>query len=572
MGLKGRSGQRPHVNKANTYARGVVAGRILAGKWVKLACGRHLDDLRRSRSASYPYVFDRDAAERVCAFAELMPHVKGHWAGAGDETAQRIQLEPWQCFVLASVFGWMERRTGFRRFRIAYVEVPRKNGKSSLGAVVGNYCLAAEQEPGAEIYSGATSEKQAWEVFRPAKQMAQRTPAFREIYGVQVNAKGMVIPANGSRFEPVIGKPGDGASPSLAIVDEYHEHPDSTLYDTMITGMGARRQPLMLVITTAGTDTGGACFALHEQVQRMLDGTKPDDRLWGCIYSIDAEDNWTDDAALRKANPNYGVSVSADFLQGQQREAIANARKQSVFKTKHLNVWVTARDAWLNMEWWHRQADPTMQAEDFAGEPCFFGADLASRLDLAAVARVFRRDVEGEAHYYAFVRTYCPLSTVEDPARAHYQQWAAEGWLIATDGDDTDHRRIADDVAADAGAGGLAALAVDPWNSSGLTTLVRESGLSESVIVEVPQTTAHLSSPMKDLEAAVKSGRFHHDGNPCLAWQMSNVTCREDANENIFPRKERPENKIDAAVALINAMSRAVVHEAGAGDFSIGLI
>jgi phage terminase large subunit-like protein len=560
---------RPHVAAALAYAEGVRSGKILACKWIKLACVRHLEDYKRSKRADYPFKFDKDEAEKRCQRAELFPHVKGHWAIPDPKNpgSTRIRLEPWQCFIRSSIYGWKEKATGLRRFRVAYIEVPRKNSKSTMAAIDGHEFLACDGEFGAEVYSGATSEKQAWEVFRPAKQMAERTPEYREAYGVVVNASNLAILENGSRFEPVIGKPGDGASPSLAIIDEYHEHPDSTLVDTMLTGMGARRQPLLLVITTAGDNLAGPCYAMHTQVEKMLEGVQPNDRLFGMIYTIDQGDDWTTETALRKANPNYGVSVGAEFLKQQQKEAIDSSRQQGVFKTKHLNVWVTARDAWMNMEWWNRQADRTLKAEDFTGFPCFAGGDLASKLDLASVVRVFRKNLpdgppgdDGEPterpHYYAFGRHYLPEKTVEDPKNRHYQGWVHDGWLTATDGDMTDYSRIRADLLEDARVHGIEQAGFDPWGSQEMIQELTRQGITA---VEIPQTVKYLSDPMKSLEALVKSGQFHHTGDEVLTWAVSNVTVREDANENIFPRKDMPELKIDPAAALLNATSRAIL-------------
>lgn len=268
-----RSDKHPHVEIGNRYARDVVAGKVPANKWVKLACQRHLDDLARQKSRDFDYRFDPAAAERACRFIELMPHTKGAWARRGE----RLVMSPWQVFLTISIFGWLQKVDGFRRFRRALLLVPRKNGKSAWAAAVGNYMLTADGEAGAEVYSGATTEKQAWEVFRPARLMAQKTPEFREHYGVQVNAKSIFMLANESRFEPLIGKPGDGASPHLAIVDEYHEHDTDDLLATMETGMGARDQPLVLVITTAGSDISGPCYSMVLDARRMLDGIIEDD-------------------------------------------------------------------------------------------------------------------------------------------------------------------------------------------------------------------------------------------------------------------------------------------------------
>jgi phage terminase large subunit-like protein len=545
----------PHVDSAHAYVRDVLKGTIPACAWVQRACRRHRSDLARARRKDFPYRFDAARAEAACAFAELLPHVKGHWAIPTPGKPNRIHLEPFQCFERAMLFGWVEKGTGLRRFRVAYIERPRKNAKSTDAAITGLYCLAADQEFGAEVYSGATSEKQAWEVFRPAKQMAERTPAFRESFGVTVNAKSLVILETGSRFEPIIGKPGDGASPSLSITDEYHEHMDSTQFDTMVTGMGARRQPLALVITTAGDNLDSPCYALHERAQKMLNGTLPDDRLFAIIYTIDEGDDWTTDAALRKANPNYDVSVSGEFLREQQRKAITDSREQNVFKTKHLNIWCTVRSPWVNMEWWHRQADPSLRIEGFLGERCWDGYDLASRLDLVSRARIFTRLVEGQAHYYYFGRHYVPEAAIADPTKKHYQGWAHDGHLIATDGNDCDLPTIVGDAQFDKLRYRIVGAGIDPWNSIGL----RDGLVAASIpAVEIPQQVAHFSETMKTIEAALKDGRFHHDGNPCMTWMIGNVTVRPDAKDNIFPRKERAENKIDGPVAMIMAMKLAL--------------
>lgn len=552
-----------HVAAAERYARAVVKGEILACKWTLLACRRHLGDLGREGDPDFPYRFGAEAAERVCDFLELLPHTKGRWAAGtpGQAGSNRIHLEAWQTFILCVLFGWLRTEGGTRRFRIAYICVPRKNGKSILAAGIGLYLLAADGEYGAEVYSGATTEKQAWEVFRPAKLMVERTADFRAAFGVDVHAKNLHILENGSRFEPVIGKPGDGASPSCAIVDEYHEHQTDELYDTMLTGMGAREQPLMLVITTAGSDTAGPCYHLQSEVQKVLEGALRDEELFGIVYTIDEGDSWTSEPALRKANPNYGVSIGADYLKSRVAEAERSSRKQNIVRTKHLNVWVGARSAWMNLEAWKRCADPTLREADFAGERCWAGMDLASKVDIAATMKVFRREIGGEPHFYVFGRYYLPEEIADQPEKQHYQGWVHDGHLIATPGNIIDHGAIGDDLAGDASVFQLAELAYDPWGATQLALHLQEE--HEITVIEVPQRTSHLSEPMKWLEALVLAGRVHHDDDPVLHWMMSNVVAKMDANENIFPRKERPENKIDGVVALIMALGRALL-EGGA--------
>jgi phage terminase large subunit-like protein len=557
----------PHVNAANRYARDVVAGKVVAGKYVRLACKRHLDDLAKSKAKDYPFYFDADAGERACAFIELLPHTKGKWARDGE----RLTLSPWQCFIVACLFGWMRRKNGLRRFRELYAEIPRKNGKSQIGAGIGLYMFVADDEYGAEIYSGATTEKQAWEVFGPARIMMERTPGLMRAAGVEVWAKSLAIPSDNSRFEPIIGKPGDGASPSCALIDEFHEHDTPDLIDTMQTGMGAREQPLTAIITTAGYNLAGPCFDKHIEVKRMLDGLIENDECFGIIFSIDAEpytlngvehpaDDWAHPDALKKANPNFGVSVDEDYLLSQQRRATINPIEQNRFKTKHLNVWCSARNAWMNLQQWQLCADPQLTIDEFRGEPCWLILDLASKNDICAFMAVFARRIAGQMHYYAFGRYYLPEEAISEQSSnaALYRKWIAQGYLIETDGAEIDFDLIREDVKPFALAYQVQEIAYDPWRATQLAHQLMKDG---ATVVEYRQTVQNMSPPMKEVLAAVKSGRFHHDDNPVLNWMIANVVAKEDAKENIYPRKDKPEMKIDGPVALIMGVGRVMASE-----------
>ncbi|EMD5079239.1 terminase large subunit, partial [Salmonella enterica subsp. enterica serovar Derby] len=303
--------------------------------------------------------------------------------------------------------------TRLRRFREVYTEIPRKNGKSAISAGVALYCFACDNEFGAEVYSGATTEKQAWEVFRPARLMCKRTPMLTEAFGIEVNASNMNRPEDGARFEPLIGNPGDGSSPHCAVVDEYHEHATDALYTTMLTGMGARRQPLMWAITTAGYNIEGPCYDKRREVIEMLNGSVPNDELFGIIYTVDEGDDWTDPQVLEKANPNIGVSVYREFLLSQQQRAKNNARLANVFKTKHLNIWVSARSAYFNLVSWQSCEDKSLTLEQFEGQPCILAFDLARKLDMNSMARLYTREIDGKTHYYSVApRFWVPYDTV----------------------------------------------------------------------------------------------------------------------------------------------------------------
>ncbi len=546
-----KPGQPSFADRANRYARDVVEGKVLACRLVRLACQRHLDDLERDES--FLFHFDPEAGNRICRFLELMPHVKGVWA----QKRERIHLEDWQCFIECVVWGWKQKADGLRRFRRAYIEVPRKNAKSTLTSGNGIFMLSADGEHGAEVYSGAGSEKQAWEVFGPARLMAKNTPDLCTDLGIQVNAKSLSVLELASKFEPIVGKPGDGASPSFSITDEYHEHQTSEQYDTMVTGMGAREQPLAWVITTAGSDTAGPCYALRSEVVEMLERTVENDRLFGIVYTVDENIDWTSEEALRMANPNMGISVFEDYLRDQQRDAVNNPRKQSTFKTKHLNLWVTAASPYFNLELWNRNADAPAVSE-FKGEPCWMGLDLAQKRDIVASVKVFRRLIDGAYHYYAYGRFYLPEERAEEPESKHYAEWAHNGHMILTSGNITDYDHVEDDIKADSQVHRIVQLGFDPWNASQIVTHLTNEGIE---CVEIPQTVMHLSEAMKWVEALIVDGRLHHEGNPAFAWMISNVTAQMDRNDNVYPRKERPEKKIDGAVALIIAIGRLMSGE-----------
>lgn len=547
----------PNVDIANKWAKQVVLDKIPACKWVKLACERHLNDLKRSKNKDFPYKFDPRLAEKKIAFVELLPHTKGEWA----MRRMTITLEAWQKFGIACTFGWVRKKDGFRRFRESYWEVPRKNGKSVIAAGVALNMLANDGEFGSEVYAGATTEKQAWEVFKPARLMAIRSPDFVETAGILINAGSLEIPEEGSVFEPIIGDPPDGQSPHCAIVDEFHEHPTSALYDTMQTGMGARRQPLIFTITTAGFNIEGPCYDLRGRVQEMLLGTVPDDELFGWMWTIDEDDDWTDPKVLAKANPNFGVSVYSDYLESQQRRAIQNASKQNAFKTKHLNLWVSSRTAYFNMEKWQACADNTLKFDDFSDVPCLMPIDLASKVDICARINLFYRVENGKLHYYCVdPRFYLPEDTVmngdEKQVLDRYQKWMNQGVLEVHDGSENDFSLVASDLINDAKKVPLTEVPYDEWGGFQVSRDIEDAGYET---VKMPKTTKTFSPAMKELVAAISSGRFHHDGHPILSWMIGNVISKPDANENDFPRKEKSSKKIDGAVALLMGINRAML-------------
>lgn len=553
-----------HAARAQWYAERVVAREIPAGPWVRLACQKHLDELVKSEKKAYPYRFDAETGSTVCEFIECLKHTKGKWAAQGES----IVLEAWQCFLVVVGFGWLRKSDGLRRFNTFYWEIPRKNGKSLLAAAILNYLTWADGEFGAEGYSGATTEKQAWEVFGPARLMMSRSPELAKHLGVEVRAKTMIRESDGSKCEPIIGNPGDGSSPSCAVIDEFHEHDTPAQVDSMETGMGAREQPVLFLITTAGVNIAGPCHEKHEQAVKVLQGVLDQPELFACIFGIDEGDDPFDPKALIKANPNYDVSVKADFLRQMQRNAMASPAQQAIFKTKHLNVWTSVLHGMFNMVDWSRCGDANLDEDDLidAGADCYFGVDLASKLDLCAEARLYKRRVDDRLHFYLFSRYWLPESAVEEPGpnHAHYLKWRALGLLIQTEGATVDFELITAEVLAHAKRSNPIETVYDPFNATQFAQALSD----HTTVVEFIQQPHNFAVPIDELQAAIKDGRFHHDANPITTWCMSNVVARPAKKGLSSPIKAKPHQKIDGAIAAIIAMARAAEPETAEPDYS----
>lgn len=576
----------PFVDSAHQYALDVVAGRIPACKWTKAACQRQLDDLdREANDPAWAYAFDAAAAERVCLFVSLLRHVKGKWAGS------RIELHPSQAFGLACVFGWKRKADGLRRFRSVYEEVPRKNAKTTKLAGVGLYMLVADDEWGAEVYSAATTRDQAKIVFDIAQQMARIDGEFRARFLVEPLTHSLVVRDTASKFTPLSaeGSTLDGLNVSCALVDELHAHKTRTVHDVLDSGTGARAQPLIWKITTAGSNRAGICYderiyltkilnavlKRHDGMGHKVDGQSAEDEsVWGIIYTLDEGDDPLDEATWRKANPLYGISVDPKDMRDLARKATEQAAALNEFLTKRLNVWVNADSSWMNMLQWDACADAALKEEDFRGEPCVLALDAAFKKDLFAKVKVFRR----REHYYAFGRYYMPAALLERKGFEQVAGWAKDGWIRTTPGEvldieavreeligsaacvqrGTEEHRLQGNIEGDQARFDVREACFDPAQLTQFAGELMESGLTA---VEVRPLVLNFSPAMKELEELVTAKRFHHNGDPVLAWAISNVVCHRDAKDNIYPRKEGADKKIDPAIALIMALSRAMVTE-----------
>lgn len=563
-----------YLQRAIAYAQRVTQGIEVAGRFERLACQRFLRDLgRQGGDDDFPYVLDETLGSRACLFIELLPHIKGDWARPtyvdGKLTWQRIKLEDWQIFIELQLFGWVHQVTRLRRFRRAYEEEARKNAKSTRAAGRMLYLLTGDREPGAHVYSAATTGEQAREVFDVMRNMALRSPDLCLHFGLEVGKHDITSPLSASSAKPLNaeGSTLDGLNVHAAVIDELHAHKTRAVYDVIDSATGARSQPLISMITTAGSNRAGICYEQRTYTVKVLEGVHADETWFGIIFTLDPEDDWRDPAVWRKANPNLGVSVKLDDMQAACRKAEGTPSAVANFLTKRLNVWVNADAAWMDMQAWEACENKDLKAENLAHLPCWVPLDLASKVDIAAAPLLFH-DPKADRYYcISRGRFWLPERAVEQGGNSQYTGWVRAGWLQATPGEVTDYDLIEEQLRADARTLGknLREIPFDPFQATQLSSHMLAEGLP---MVEMRPTVLAMSEPMKQLEALVLQGpeKFQHDGSPVMTWMISNVVCHRDAKDNIYPRKERPEQKIDGPVALIMGLGRSMQLAAAEGQ------
>lgn len=545
-----------YSERARRYAETVLSGEILACKFVKAAARRHMDDLAGCEDYSY----NTAAAEKVCMFAEAMPHTKGIWA----RRKEKIKLEGWQIFALCCIFGWVRKADGLRRFRTVYLEVARKNAKSTLLSVIALYLLACDGESGAEVYSAATTRDQARIVFAAAKRMAQMEPEFRSRFGIECWKDSVAVENTDSYLKALSAEANtlDGLNPHGAIIDELHAHRTRDVWDVMETATGARSQPLIAAITTAGSNRAGICYEIRGYLVRVLNQTLlkhdglgykvegdavQDDTFFGLIYTLDDGDDWQDEAVWIKANPNLGVSVYQDDLLRQARKAAAVASAQPNYLTKRMNIWVSSDSRWMDMLAWDR-CGADIEIEDYKGWPCVFGMDLASKTDFAALSMLFHQD----GRYALFVRLWIPDAQISESDNSQYAGWEINSLITATDGNVLDHDRLKFEIKELADEFKPSAIAYDPGFDMVIPQSLQNEGLP---MVDVRPTAQNFSEPMKTFEAAVLSGKMRHARNPAYDWMVSNVIAHENRGGQFTPTKERHDAKIDGPVSTFLAFA-----------------
>ena len=542
----------PFDMATTTYAEDVVSGRQTAGPFVRLACQRHLDDLRDGPERGLS--FDEDAANHAIQFSSFLHHSKGEWAG------QSFVLAPWQQFIVGNLFGW-KRADGTRRFRTAYNEVPRKNGKSTLSAMIALYLAFIDGEPGAEVYCAATKREQAKIVWDEARRMVEATPALKKRIRVMVARPNLSSEATASKLEPLgaDSDSSDGLNIHGAIVDEVHAHKTRAMIDVIETATGARRQPLTFYVTTAGYNRNSICWELRDYATKILETIVNDDTTFAYIATIDIGDDWTAPSVWAKANPNYGISVKVDDLERKCAKAIETPGQQNAFKRLHLNIWTEQAERWLDIARWDACDAPIID-DRLRGQVCYAGLDLSGTRDLTAFVAVFP-DPSRES-FDVLCRFWIPEDTIEEAERRDrvpYRQWVDAGLVSATEGNVTDFDAVRDEIKLFRSRYQVQEIPFDPWNALQLATQLGSDG---ATVVQMPQNYSMLSEPSKLLEKLILSRNLRHGGNPVLRWMASNVAILHGPNESIWPVKEKSTGRVDGIVALIMGLKRATISEA----------
>lgn len=502
--------------------------------------------------------FNKAAADAAVAFIECLKHSKGRWANTP------FKLLPWQKEIIRSLFGTM-RPDGKRQYRTAFIEVPRKNGKSSLAAAVALKMLFADGEEGAEVYIGAEDREQAGVVFSLAAQMVRRDPDLSKACTIVDSQKRIVVPSTSSfmRAIPADAAGAHGFNASAVIADELHAWPNRDLWDVLATSTGAREQPLLLAITTAGFDRTSVAREQYDYAKRVLAKIIDDPSFFGCIFEAEEVENWQDEKVWHKANPALEQFRSIDEMRSLATKAREIPAQQNAFKRLYLNIWTQQETVWIPVETWDASAgwiDDDILAS-LKGRTCYAGLDLASTTDIAALCLCFPPTKE-DGDFINLYRFWIPEVNMQDRMRRDgvpYDVWEREGLIKATEGNVIDYAVIRQDI------NDLWKLfpqwqeiAFDPWNATQLATELTGDGFE---MIEIQQSYANLSAPMKEIERLVLQKRLRHGANPVMRWMVSNVQANQSANGDRKPDKKKSKGRIDGVLAQVMALGRATLYE-----------
>lgn len=531
------------------YARAVTRQKIVAGPWVRLACTRHLNDQKTAKKRGL--VWKAEMARRaIDFFAEVLVL----------ESGAPFVLEPFQQFIVGSIFGWY-RSDGFRRFRDAYVEIGKGNGKSPLAAGIGLYGLIADGESVPEVYSAATGRDQAKIVFKDADRMVEQSAELKAIIHRQVGS----LSYGRGVFRPVSSEHRglDGLRVHIGLIDELHEHPSAMVVDKIKAGTKRQQNALIFRITNSGFDRTSVCWKEHEYSIQVLEGNADNEAWFSYVCALDEGDDFLhDEKCWPKVNPGLGTILPMSYVRDQVKTALGMPSKENIVKRLNGCIWTEQNERWLDVDVWASCSD-AVDADALVGQEAFYGLDMANRQDLCASAKLFGPDEDGV--YDLLMRFWIPEATLaaKDSGRSEsdrllLREWADAGFIETTSGNVTDYDVIEAAILKDAERYPVKELAFDRWNITQLITHLKDA-LGEKRVVDFPQSFQGMSSPTKELEKLLTDGKLRHGGNPVLAWMAANVALRFGPDSQVKPDREKSREKIDGIIALVMALGRAMV-------------
>lgn len=541
-------------NKAEQYIADVLDDKILVSRLTRKTFERHRNDLEVAHEKGW--YFDPNIPVKVMKFSSLLKHTKGlKYAG------KQFVLEDWQCAIIYILFGW-KTANGLRRFTESYVEISKKNGKTAFAAVIADYLFIMDGEPGAEVYCAATKKDQAKQCFNQARDFIEKNQALKDFCKPRFVTNNVSIPSTGSKIEP-IGRDSyglDGINPSAAIIDEYHEWKNNDVRDSIESATVSRLQSLVFIITTAGYNKEWPCFNYRKFIIDILEGVKIQDNVFGIIYTLDPEDDWREEKNWPKANPNYNISVEVDKMRLACQKAMNNGGSDEVtFKTKNLNIWVDAPTVWIPDEK-IAACSHGITDEMLLGKECYSGLDLASHVDLNALAHFFP-DING--HPVAKLYFWIPESKIKEHGdRVDYWLWREQKYLFSTPGDLIDTDWIVSGILNCTKKYNCKGLAYDPYKAHGGIVQGLTNGGIEKLLDEYQQSKMNMSEPTKELERLATGGIIDLMNNPIMRWMFRNVVIYTDPNENIKIDKSKSQFKVDGVVALAMAIGEYMTKKA----------
>ncbi|MBO4110739.1 terminase large subunit [Streptococcus suis] len=504
--------------------------------------------------------YDKAKADRAVTFINNLSHTKGKWAG------KRFDLLPWQEQIVRDLFG-IVKEDGNRQFLTAYIEIPKKNGKSELAAAIALYLLYADNEASAEVYGAACDRNQASIVFDVAKQMVQMSRPLEKRSKIMGATKRIVNYSNAGFYQVLSAETGTkhGLNVSGLVFDEIHAQPNRHLYDVLTKGSGdAREQPLFFIITTAGTDRNSICYELHTKALDILNGRKKDTSFYPVVYGLSDEDDWNDEDNWLKANPSLGHTIGIDRVREAYQQALDNPAEENVFKQLRLNMWTSSSVAWIPEHVYAKGNDP-IQYESLKGRSCYAGLDLSSTSDITAFVLVFPPRFE-EENYIVLPFFWLPEDTLELRCRRDhvlYDVWERQGYIKTTEGNVVHYGFIEKFIEHLSEIYHIKEIAYDRWNATQMVQNLEGMGLT---MVPFGQGYKDMSPPSKELYKLMMEGKIQHGGHPVLKWMRQNVVMRQDPAGNIKPDKEKSVEKIDGIVALIMGLDRCIRHQTDEGS------